>query len=291
MGVRARMVGFVVAASACVAVPACGLDAVGLFSAEEAEQDAGDERPGVEDAPSPADGGTEAEASCPTSLANLTGQLAVPRTTTAMAVDGVLDDWPPCLAFVRMDRDSGIWSTSVDGGVLTNRVEFGALWDDGGIYFAARVFDPLVEGANDVEQYKNDSIELYLDADGNLTGEYTVQDHQYVLDHRNVGYDFGYFPSRPIGAGVARAVSKDGGAGFTVEMRIPKEELGLSTLGGGMTLGLDVASNDADGTNRFYHVYWHHAPACTCMANCCCGQAVDHPFCNTQRFGRMTLGN
>ena len=66
--------------------------------------------------------------------------------------------------------------------------------------------------------------------------------------------------------------------------------LGATSLATGARLGFDIAANDGDGTTQLTQLVWYRGPSCTCTTNCCCGRAVDLPYCNTQRFGTLLLG-
>lgn len=263
----------------------CGLDAVGTAPAPGA---ADASTTGGPDASAQADGDATNAApdACGGASPNTTGVIRAPRARGPVAIDGDLDDWA-CVPFVRLDADTAAEVTPSTPRARS-AYEFAVVWDEAGIYVAVRAIDDFIGGQRTADVYQNDSVEVYVDADGVLTGAYGPNDHQYVVDHQNVSEDYGPEPPlRPPQAGFSSAIAKVTG-GYVVEMRIAPSELG-TTFQAGAQLGFDFVGNNSDGLDRTHALLWYRAPTCSCTTGCCCGAEEDRPFCNTQRFGRLEL--
>lgn len=274
--------------TACLTIAACGLDVVGSAPTSTSST-----------SPTAATGGDasheantsplgDAQGHCQSTPASGPGELLAGHRTSTVTIDGQLDDWN-CASFLRVDVTS---AAKVVGDASTRTVwEVAAVWDEDAIYVAVRTTDATLDG-NSADIYLNDSIEVYLDGDGVLTGSYGPEDHQYVLDHlgnvRDYGPDPEITPTSPFAAAVTSSK-----IGWIAELRVDKSLLGATPLSSGRGLGFDFAGND--GLDQASHVVWYYAPTCTCSQTgndaCCCGAAGDgdDPHCNTQRFGRLRL--
>lgn len=271
--------------TAGLAVAACGLDVVGSAP-----------NPTDPTSPSGVDASTAANTSplgdaqgrCQSTPASGPGELLAGRRTSTVTIDGQLDDWS-CASFMRIDTAS---AAKVIGDASTLTVwEVAAMWDEDAVYVAVRTTDANLEG-NSADIYMNDSIEVYLDGDGVLTGAFGPDDHQYVLDHlgnvRDYGPDPEITPTSPFASTVTTSKT-----GWVAELRVDRNLLGTTPLSSGRGLGFDFTGND--GVDQASHVIWYYAPTCTCSQTgtdaCCCGAPGngDDPHCNTQRFGRLRL--
>ena len=251
---------------------------------------------GSTDADTTTDDGGDASRPCvvPPPVANTSGALSALRAPGAVVIDGQLDEWS-CVPFTRLDRASaGQMFVSGDSGTPADfAMEFAVTYDSDALYVAARV-SGTAPPAGDAPTaiFKNDSIEIYLDADGVLTGRAGPNDHQLVVDHANREERYVVMspPASPtaVPVGFASAARTVGGV-LSVEARLPGSTLGKSSLAAGDKLGFDIAVNDGDGTGARTQAIWYAAPGCTCTVGCCCGAAQDMPFCNTQRYGSLTL--
>ena len=289
MGRRLWTIGLVVVATAC------GLDAVGvaLTGGAAGPETGGPSDGAAVDGGAPEDAGTDAPLAtdaCGAVVVNSSGQLAARRAGFAVNVNGDLGEWS-CVPFVRVDQDSGVARYP---GAVTIAAEIATLWDDAGLYVAARVLDPAVQGNDATEIFYNDSIELYLDGDGNLTGAFGADDHQYVIDHANRRRDYGPQPSvNPPGGELTSAARLIDG-GYVVEARISAGALGKSAFAAGNQVGFTFGATNGNGNAQQQLLYWYRNPGtttCSCAGCCCTNDGNDWPHCNTHRFGRITLGN
>jgi hypothetical protein len=216
------------------------------------------------------------------------GRLGSPALGGAVTVNGDLSEWG-CVPFVVMDRVTSGHAAPADASI---RAEFATQWSASAVYFAFRVFDNAApSGADNVDPHNNDSVEVYLDGDGFLMGNYDAGDHQYVVDHLAQYKDYGPEPPVvPPGGQFARAVVKNGND-YTVEMSVSAAALGRASFASGNILGFDVQINNHVGTTPHAEtLIWRVNPQpCSCGAPCCCGQGGDLPWCNTQRFGFLHL--
>ena len=227
--------------------------------------------------------------------ANDSGALSAPRAGRPITLDGVLDEWA-CAPFTRLDRASAaVVLGDLPDASQTLAMEFSVAWEPAALFVAARVSN-LALPSGDLKSliFGNDSIELYLDADGVLAGQGGTNDHQYIIDHANRAERYRVTfppmaPTTPLPGAFASAVKTIGGV-TSYELRIDAvAALGLSSLASGSKLGFDVGFNDSDGTAQHPQLMWYRAPTCSCTMTCCCGRVPDMPYCNTQRFGFVTL--
>ena len=171
-------------------------------------------------------------------------------------------------------------------------VDFSVVWEPSALYFAARVSNASIDGGNATAGiFRNDSIELYL-ADDVLIGHAGPNDPQLIVDHANraESYRVGFPSAAPMAAplGFTSAVQKKGST-IVFELRVAASVLGMANLADGAKLGFDNAVNDGDGMTQRTQLIWYMAPTCSCTLGCCCGMARDEPYCNTQRYGSLTL--
>ncbi len=221
------------------------------------------------------------------------GTLSAPHAT--ITIDGDLADWA-CIAFVHVDANVGnVVKPDAATVTLANDYDFAVSWDENALRVAFHVVDPSADGnASAQELFRNDSVEVYVDADGMLTGVYGQDDHQWIVDHLNQSQVFQWLPGSTVNAvstGFSSAVRAGKGT-IDYEIAIPASDLGRPTLSAALHLGFDVATNDGDGTAQIEQLLWYEAKGCTCANGCCCngaGGKPDQPFCDTQRFGTLVL--
>jgi hypothetical protein len=150
----------------------------------------------------------------------------------ALTVDGALDE--PYWA-LRSNVTKNITGTS------NNSVSFGTLSDLLNLYVGIRVLDADLKN-DSMQNYQDDSVELYIDADHNKGAVYDAKDHQLTVRwHDNQLYMIGALDN-------VQFAQHDINGGFTVEFAIPWESLGVTPYRDIM-LGLDIGNNDDDGSN------------------------------------------
>ncbi|MEK0316139.1 sugar-binding protein [Cohnella sp. 56] len=159
--------------------------------------------------------------------------IAVALTPSgALTIDGALDE--PYWA-LRSSVTKNITGTS------NNSVTFGTLSDLQNLYVGIRVLDSELKN-DSAQNYQDDSVELYLDADHNRGAAYDAKDHQLTVRwHDNQLYMIGELDN-------VQFAQTDINGGYTVEFAIPWASLGVTPYRDIM-LGLDVGNNDDDGHN------------------------------------------
>ncbi|HEY8077063.1 MAG TPA: sugar-binding protein [Labilithrix sp.] len=243
--------------------------------------------------PPAADGGSDACTLQIPGAPDASGAITASRAT--IAIDGDLSDWA-CIPFVHVSPTSGdLVKPDAATATLPNTFDFAVSWDDAAIRVAIHVVDATAEGNADPQHdFENDSVEIYIDADGVLTGVYGANDHQWIVDHLNQVEVYRWVPGSSLSSPSASFASavRVGNGTIDYEIAIPASDLGMKALKAGAHVGFDVAANDGDGTAQIEQLLWYEATGCTCVNGCCCngmGGKTDQPFCDTQRFGAVIL--
>ncbi|MEZ4272607.1 MAG: sugar-binding protein [Myxococcota bacterium] len=127
--------------------------------------------------------------------------ISATRTTTAVVVDGELDEcaWDVAqqITFLTKQKSSD------------NEVGFSVLWDDEGLYLRAVVVDDALESDADL-LYQDDGLELYFDVNHNRSQSLESDDRQFKIN----------ILSEVSNAMLGGAVKKTS-LGYTMEVRIP----------------------------------------------------------------------
>jgi hypothetical protein len=134
---------------------------------------------------------------------------------------------------------------SIDGDAdLSCRARF--LWDDDYLYGLFEITDDnLHNGFAGDQNYHNDGVELYIDADNSKSGSYDDNDFLYrFMWGENSPYE-----SKHSATGDVVVGQKDSDAGYVLETRIPWSTLGVSPAEGAI-VGIDLHVNDNDGAQR-----------------------------------------
>ncbi len=190
--------------------------------------------------------------------------VTISGRTVAHTVDGNLNesDW----------NLSKSVSKTVSGST-TDTASWGTLWDNNYLYIGVKVQDSnlsTVAGFSAVNYWHNDSVEVYIDPDGDGGTTYDANDKQLAQVWNDTGL-YGISASTP---GVLHAWASVTG-GYSVEMAIPWSSLGV-TPASGMNLALDIGINDSVSGNRVGQLVWN-------------GTASDYQ--DPSGFGLVTLGN
>jgi len=231
------------------------------------------------------EGGFAADAAC--NLAG-PGQLIVSRVTAAPVVDGDLSDWSTC--FTHLDsRTTGAHIRSfTDAGTFPSG-DFALVHDGSSIYIAARVVGVLPLGDNGgPELYENDSIAIYIDANGSysdLNNGYGPDATQIVIDHAGRVQGFRVTTQVATPNMNARTSALADGRSYTVEVRIDPATFGAAAFGA--TIGFDIAWNDGVGDSQVSEISWFKK--CGASTGCGCSNGDDAPYCNSRQFGSAQL--
>jgi|GEM_PF-3263469 len=176
---------------------------------------------------------------------NQVSAFQVPPATTAHVIDGNLSeaDWNVTTPISKLvsgsTSDTGAW---------------GATWDNNYLYVGVKVSDSnlsTVSGFTPVNYWHNDSVEVYIDPNGDGGTAYDTNDKQLAQVWNDNGL-YGLGASTP---GVLHAWKQITG-GYSVEMAVPWSSLG-TTPSSGMKLALDIGVNDAVNGSRVGQLIWH----------------------------------
>lgn len=136
-------------------------------------------------------------------------------------------------------------------GTPNNTVKFGALWNTTYLYVAYIVTDANLynDSPND---WDDDAVELYIDADNNGGTTYGTNDRQFVKGWNTTGI----WERLNKTTGVLHAWTAMTG-GYRVELAIPWSNIGISNPAVNLRIGFDIASNDDDnGSARESQLMW-----------------------------------
>ena len=215
-------------------------------------------------------------------------------------VDGALDEWPSELFTTRVTHAevvanggvaNGTWSADEVANDAEIAATFAWQWDARYLYLAAKVTDDRLVNTN-LAVWNNDSIELFVDGEGDRSGPYSASDLQVVLRYDGVrnmargGADLG---------DVNEVISKtlDGATSWTAEIAVPFALLGSAAVVPGRELGIDLVVSDRDSDSENVDaervLIWKEitpepspCPG-TCTITC-------KPACSTLHFVPLQLG-
>jgi Carbohydrate family 9 binding domain-like len=235
--------------------------------------------------------------------AAVAGTLVAPQTPGSITIDGDLSDWGSP-AFTLLEASNAALIVGPTGTctaanatsqclvAATESAEVALMVDSANLYVGVRVTVPNVGGTSTTQPFTNDAVEIYLRGDATPTGDYTADDHQYIIDWKNSVTDYGP-PSTGTGQanppGVTSAVQVAGGNGaYVVEAKIALTELGDTTLSPGQLVGFDLGIDHGQGTlaTRSLLIWWmtpHGTLKCTSAK--CTGCNPDQPYCDTLDVG------
>lgn len=181
-------------------------------------------------------------------------ELSLPHRHGARILDGILDDWGgPALVVA--------WAEPEGPATAANRATARAAWDPTYLWLAIEMEDNAVQVAppeiTDLRLYQWDSVEVYLDTQGNRGPRLDTGDFQFILaaDGRHAvlqgdaladAIDELGTPKRERPSLALRVATRIDGEGYRVEVAIPWAAVGLAEAAPGMRVGLDLAFNDWD---------------------------------------------
>jgi hypothetical protein len=149
-------------------------------------------------------------------------------------------------------------------------VEFASMHTDTDLYLLLKISDDLL--------LDDDGLVLMLDAKGDATGPYGMDDHLFWVGPTGLQF-LSPMADNFIFSGTIHPTDD----GQVIEMLIDKSSLGAASVSNGM--GFNIAINDADEGGVGYGV-WHIEPGERCT-NCCQGQSA--PSCDTTMLGDLIL--
>jgi PQQ-dependent dehydrogenase (s-GDH family) len=136
-------------------------------------------------------------------------------------------------------------------GIPNNIVRFGALWNAQYLYVAYTVTDANLynDSPND---WDDDAVELYIDADNNGGTTYGVNDRQYMKGWNSSAI----WEKSNKTTGVLHAWTAIAG-GYSIEIAIPWSNIAIGNPAVNLRIGFDVAVNDDDnGQPRESQLMW-----------------------------------
>jgi hypothetical protein len=207
------------------------------------------------------------------------GALTAPSVST-IVLDGSLADWPTC--FVTLDSHTGIIRDLTGlGDYSTGR--FSVAHDATHLYIAAEVTGVPPLGDQPLPDiYENDSISVYLDADGVFAMQkYDADAMQIVVDHANRMQGF---RSGALALGNLTTATRTTGSTFTIEMAVQPATLSASKFAS--TIGFDIGFESGDGVVQTSELVWFEKCG---PPMCGCANGMSAPFCDARQLGTVTL--
>jgi len=208
-------------------------------------------------------GNTTISSSISVTVNNADGVYVAKKTLGFVSIDGVLNE--------------SVWSTdasvskSVVGSNPDNTVTFGTLWDDNYLYLGVQILDANLYN-DSTDAWRDDSIEVYIDADHNAGSTYDSFDRQFTKGYN----DSSLTEKNGNVSGVLHSAGTVAG-GYVIEMAIPWSGLSV-TPGAGLTIGFDLGCNDDDdgGTTRETQLMW---------------EGTNQNYQDTSNFGDVVLSS
>lgn len=150
-----------------------------------------------------------------------------------------------------------------------------ASWDQRNLYLRVGVEDDRIAGDSSIP-WEDDAIEVYIDADGSLNGQYDQRnDFHFIFSRKDERVALGK-NSPPIGSVAMNHKFTRSGKGYILETTIPWDALRIQPHSG-MQLGVDVhVDDDDDGGGRDGKLTWK--------------AREDESWRNPSLFGRVILG-
>lgn len=207
------------------------------------------------------------------------GALTAPRVAP-ITIDGDLSDWSTC--FITLDASTAIVREIAGlGDFSTGR--FSVAHDATHLYIAAEVTGVPPLGDHALPGiYQNDSISLYLDADGVFANaSYDPDAMQIVVDHANRRQGFRSGQLSP--ANLVTAV-RTMGSKFEIEIAVTPAT--LSTAAFASRIGFDIGFESGNGMAQTSELVWFERCG---PPTCGCTNGESAPYCDARQFGTVVL--
>jgi len=196
------------------------------------------------------------------------GELVICAFPNEIVLDGNLNDqpWRYATWHIIEAKDGTVPASNNDDA----SVKFAVTADDEYIYFAAEITDNKVRKGEDLacNVYKDDSIEVYIDAGNEKAGAYDINDAQITIGADTIGADPDVKTTAALLGGcvgitqgpktetiATGTLTKDG---WNVEVAVPLRNSGWDIKPtNGLIIGFNVQYNDDDnGGDRDYKLIW-----------------------------------
>lgn len=136
-------------------------------------------------------------------------------------------------------------------GTSNNTTKFAVLWDSLYLYVAFTVVDASKYNES-TNNWDDDAVEIYLDAENNGGTAYGTNDRQFAKEWNSTTI----WEKTGKTTNVLHAWTNTAN-GYAVELRIPWSNIGITNPGVGFTIGFDAASDDDDnGAARESQQMW-----------------------------------
>jgi hypothetical protein len=228
-----------------------------------------------------AEGGVRDSGACRSITTGTPGSLVARRVAAPPSIDGDLSDWDTC--FLAIDRNNAYSVRDIGGSGAYPSGEFSIVHDGAKIYVAVRMAKvDTLGGETGTALFKNDSAEIYVDADGVLAQAYGSETLQLVVDH--TGKHQAFRASMAVESPSAKSAARSDGANITIELELTPQTFGQAAFA--KTVGFDVALNNGDGDKQLTQIVWFQEcrkPECGCL------DGNDSPYCDGRQFGSVML--
>lgn len=152
------------------------------------------------------------------------------------------------------------------------------------LYLFFEVIEAKPHQGDSSSTWENDAITFYLDGADDRGGAYGGDDHEVIIDYRPV---YGIYPSTNGADPTLEAVRLPTDEGFTVEVRLPRAELGTQPSAGRIGFAWGVIDDDGGGAADGYGL-WYARTAPRCV-DCCAGEARAEAWCDTTLLGELVF--
>jgi len=177
------------------------------------------------------------------------------------------------------NNNASLRLSNIISGKIQNGRDLSAVWqshwDDRFLYIRVDTIDDMFVRDSKVP-WNDDSIELYIDADGNRSSHFDGKnDFHLIYRWKDQSVSLSKNSPHKGNLGIRQTMIRTD-QGYTLETSIPWSTLGVRPIAGRM-IGIDVQINDDDsGRGRDGKLAWH--------------SKNDNAWRNPQNFGRVLLG-
>ena len=166
------------------------------------------------------------------------------RYRAGIKIDGKLDEWGGLPVYQGKNVIPGDSLTPVVKGENDLSYTFRTAWDATHFYIGLDVRDDNVHSSQtELNLWTEDCVEIWLGSLNDKSETRQEDDFHYLFGVNNISYAVAFFG--PITSSSYFVVKKKPG-GYTMEIAIPLDELMLSHLKEGYTIGFEVGVDDSD---------------------------------------------
>jgi len=210
----------------------------------------------------------------PAAFAGTNYNCQYPVTVT---LDGNLSDWAG-VEFILVPHDKGTGPAPNDADAS---IEFAAVADDSWLYVAIDIKDDVIK-SGETNDWQDDSVEIYIDANHARAGAYQNDDAQITIDASNIGGNIQNPHLTGSGGGAdtgTHVAVVEAAGGWVVEAAIPLNNAKWNiNPSPGNVIGFNVHFNDDDdGGGRDHKLIWSDL------------DVDDNSWQNTTRFADLTF--